>query len=340
MNNEYNYKHELSYISKYIGQDESLVQAGGGNTSIKIDDSRMLVKSSGIELSAVTDNSGFSIVDYRQVREALISDANDDSILKNALIEGLRPSIETYLHSLTDKYTIHSHPLCVTILVCQTNGMGVLKKLFPDAICVGYAKPGIELAKIFFHAIQKNSSAFLFFLKNHGLIVSGNSKEDVLKKHNDVINKLCGYLKISQDANDVAKHLFCEFQKYDNRLIAYHLENLKKTDLFRENKKSSYMFSPDCIVYCGMEFLVVKNLDALENAISEFIKQYGIPKVVIAKDFIFAITTSVRKAKEIESVLKLVAKINQRKIENVDFLSKEDAVKLLNWDAEKYRYNL
>lgn len=340
MDNEEICKRDLSYISKYIGQDENLVQAGGGNTSIKIDECRMLVKSSGIELSAVTETSGVSIVDYRQVKDALTNNVDDDCVLKDALIEGPRPSIETYLHSLTDKYTIHSHPLCVTILACQASGMDVLKRLFPDAVCVSYAKPGIELAKLFFHAIQKSPLASVFFLKNHGLIVCADTKEEVLSKHDNVIKKLCEYLKISQDANNVAKHLFCEFQKYDNRLIAYYLENVKARHLFRRNGESSYMFSPDCVVYCGADFFVVKGLDSLKEEIDVFVKQNGVPKIAIVNDMVFAIAQSVRKAKEIESVAGFIAKINQRKIEDIDYLSKEDALKLINWDAEKYRYSL
>ena len=37
----------LIQISKYAGMRNDLAQAGGGNTSVKIDDQVMLVKSSG-----------------------------------------------------------------------------------------------------------------------------------------------------------------------------------------------------------------------------------------------------------------------------------------------------
>jgi ribulose-5-phosphate 4-epimerase/fuculose-1-phosphate aldolase len=333
------YERDLSYISKYIGQDESLVQAGGGNTSVKIDDCQMLVKSSGIELSAVTEHSGFSVVNYCKIREDLKKDICDESSLDESLIDGARPSIETFLHSLTGKYTIHSHPLCVTILASQRGGMDILSRIFPEAVCVNYAKPGLDLAKLFLHALKEKPSASLFFLKNHGVIVCANTKEDVLKKHDNVIKRLCEYLDIPQDASSVAKCLFDGLQSWDNKLIAYHMEKINARDLFRNNGKSSFMFSPDCIVYCGMEFFVAKSLDSLKDEIDEFVKQYGMPKIAVVNDMVFAIAQSVRKAKEIESVLGLVTKINQRKIENVDYLAKDEAIKLLNWNAEKYRYN-
>ena len=340
MDNEERCRQELSYISKYIGQDEDLVQAGGGNTSIKIDERRMLVKSSGVELSAVTEVSGISVVDYRQVRDALTSSANDDDVLKDALIEGSRPSIETYLHSLTDKYTIHSHPLCVTILASQIGGMDVLSQMFPEAVCVNYAKPGLDLAKNFLLVSKKKPSASVFFLKNHGLIVCAGTKEEVLKRHDVVIDYLCKYLGIPQDASIVAKRLFEDLQSWDNGLIAYYMEKISARNLFRNNGKSSFMFSPDCVVYCGMELFVVKKLDLLRDELNAFVKEYGMPKVAVINDLVFAIAPSVRKAKDIEGVLGLVVKINQRKKENIDYLSKGNALELLDWESEKYRFKL
>lgn len=45
-------------ISKYAGMRNDLAQAGGGNTSVKLDDRVMLVKSSGFQLADVSENSG------------------------------------------------------------------------------------------------------------------------------------------------------------------------------------------------------------------------------------------------------------------------------------------
>lgn len=52
----------LIQISKYAGMREDLVQAGGGNTSVKLSDTEMLIKASGFQLADITEKEGFAIV--------------------------------------------------------------------------------------------------------------------------------------------------------------------------------------------------------------------------------------------------------------------------------------
>ena len=54
-------------ISRYAGMRNDLAQAGGGNTSVKLDDKTMLVKSSGIQLAQVSETEGYTKVDYRRI---------------------------------------------------------------------------------------------------------------------------------------------------------------------------------------------------------------------------------------------------------------------------------
>lgn len=49
-------------ISKYSGMREDLVQAGGGNSSFKISDDKMVVKASGFQLADVTEEDGYALV--------------------------------------------------------------------------------------------------------------------------------------------------------------------------------------------------------------------------------------------------------------------------------------
>ena len=66
-------------ISKYAGMRNDLAQAGGGNTSVKLDDRVMLVKSSGFQLADVSENSGYSKIDYRLI---------EDYFKENLLVDG------------------------------------------------------------------------------------------------------------------------------------------------------------------------------------------------------------------------------------------------------------
>jgi rhamnose utilization protein RhaD (predicted bifunctional aldolase and dehydrogenase) len=123
---------ELVEISKYAGERFDLVQAGGGNSSVKFDNTEMIIKASGYLLSDVNDSSGYSRVctdkiakiiknknivneDDKRKREFLTS-----QLVKDATIDKInRPSIETLLHSFLHKYTLHTHPIVVNMLVIR-----------------------------------------------------------------------------------------------------------------------------------------------------------------------------------------------------------------------------
>ena len=56
----------LIKLSKYAGMREDIIQAGGGNTSVKIDNETMFIKSSGYQLSEMEENAGYSKVNYKK----------------------------------------------------------------------------------------------------------------------------------------------------------------------------------------------------------------------------------------------------------------------------------
>jgi len=85
-------------LSKYCGERFDLVQAGGGNSSVKIDD-WMLIKASGYNLSAVDLNKGYVVID----NERLKNDINGENVMDviNYNVFGTkRGSIETFMHAI------------------------------------------------------------------------------------------------------------------------------------------------------------------------------------------------------------------------------------------------
>ena len=50
------------HISRYAGMREDLVQAGGGNSSVKTAPGQMLIKASGFQLADITENTGYCAV--------------------------------------------------------------------------------------------------------------------------------------------------------------------------------------------------------------------------------------------------------------------------------------
>ena len=63
-------------ISKYAGERFDLVQAGGGNCSVKLDNGDMVIKSSGYLLSDIQINNGYSKVNNQKIID----------IIKNKLV--------------------------------------------------------------------------------------------------------------------------------------------------------------------------------------------------------------------------------------------------------------
>ena len=228
---------EFIKISKYAGMREDLVQAGGGNSSVKLDENKMLIKASGFQLADITLESGYSEINYKKIVDFFnntpfdeISNDYEKQLLNDSLISGTRPSIETFLHSITDTFTLHTHPMLVNVLTCRENGMDILKKLFPEALFIDYDTPGIKLAKKYFKTYKENISECkkifnVIFLKNHGLIVSAKSAEEVINKTEDVLVKIEKYLNINMKAYRNATIIYNKMNELFNEENIVYLSN-------------------------------------------------------------------------------------------------------------------
>ena len=342
------------------------VQAGGGNTSEKINDTEMLVKSSGYSLSELSENKGISKVVYKKISDFLFSDeliCSDETkvkkILQDNLISGNRPSIETFLHSITKfKYTAHSHPLTANILLSRKDGETDLQKLFPYSLFVDYATPGLKLTKIYVNALKESqtqgvdsrSKAQIIFLKNHGLVVSADNEDTVINVTEGITSKIADYLGIDiapyQTQSKLLK-LLSEENLISSENIIYLAENTnieKALDVFPSGW--NYKFCPDCVVYCGSEILKLDGLEdevLLKKQARDFVMQNGQPIVILLNHHIYIVAANVAQAQNIESVLSFSAQVvmnNLSSDKQMSYLDKSEVAKLVNWDAEKYRKNL
>ena len=58
----------LIEISKFAGERFDLVQSAGGNSSVKLNNGNMLIKSSGVTLSDLNFNFGFTKVNNKKIK--------------------------------------------------------------------------------------------------------------------------------------------------------------------------------------------------------------------------------------------------------------------------------
>lgn len=343
---------ELIAVSKYAGMREDLAQAGGGNNSVKQDSTRMIIKASGVQLADVSRESGYSTVNYPQIRRFMdelargTAQGDANQALEAALIEGKRPSIETFLHAIAGKVTLHTHPVSVNVLTARRDGMQTLCELFPDALMIGYATPGLELAKRYAQAFLKKdmSSTGKFptvFLKNHGMVVSGENAGEVIDETERITKTVEERIGMDNGAYRTGYEIYRAFEEngLSDGKIVVKAESETVLNAYRQNgcELWAYHTCPDCVVFCGKAAFVYKGPQSARS-LPDFCARYGLPVLIQAHDTLFIRADSVRKAREIESVLAYSARVARycRGYE-MDRLSEAEQNYLLNWDAEKYR---
>ena len=350
----------LVKISKYAGERFDLVQAGAGNSSVKENDGTMLIKASGYLLSEVTEENGFSKVYTQQIADIVknpsILEAKDKRerekisarLVKEAMIGQNRPSIETLLHALMLKYTLHTHPLAVNMIVIQKNWKEILTKIFDDIIMVDYRTPGIELALVLkkemddFRAV-KGKSAKIFFLQNHGLIITSDTIAEIKELNEYVLKKIEAYLNIDlsryKETTAISDLFSCDTE---DSCISYLSEDSQINRIFQTHQELlfSLPFCPDKLVYCGISAVRIAHISD-SNAVKQYEKVYHeVPKVVIFGTRIYIVAKSIKKAKEIEEVLKFHLLVLENAGQKMHFLDLDELAYLSNWEAEQYRQNI
>lgn len=222
---------DLIKISNVTGKDKTLVQGGGGNTSVKTDDGKyMYIKASGTALKDMNAKKGWrrlrldevlSVVQDKSLakldaskREPLVVDrlllACDDNIK-----DGARPSVESHLHGFLDKYVIHLHPLVIAAYVNAKNGKEKILKLFNDEklplLWVPYFDPGFMLATKIAGLVGKYQRWYgekpaVMILQKHGIFVSASTPQKALRLVRKVINTCKGNLEDPKVAKIVKPH--------------------------------------------------------------------------------------------------------------------------------------
>jgi rhamnose utilization protein RhaD (predicted bifunctional aldolase and dehydrogenase) len=347
-------------ISKYAGERLDLVQAAGGNSSVKLDNGEMIIKASGFLLSDVNTQVGYTRVFTKTVAQIVKNNAIINSnnkrqresltaqFIKEATIDKQnRPSIETLLHSLLNKYTLHTHSIVVNMIVVQKKWKEILNTIFKEneIAYVEYETPGIELAI----ALDKELRKFekipnIIILQNHGLIVTSEEKNEIKILTEYVLKKIENYLKIDMERFKLTNRISYMFESiYDDTNISYLCEDrflneqLKKNDeLFLKTP-----FSPDTFVYCGFSPVIIVDLLDTQSLDDYKAKNQELPKVVIYDRKLFFRASTLKKAKEMEEVFKFhLMVLKQCEQSDNNFLDLKELAYLNNWEAEKYRQEM
>ena len=172
------------YGSRLLGVEPSLVQWGGGNTSVKLREvdyrgeevDVLRVKASGSDLKTIEGKhfAGLRQVDLDRLRDVpTLADEVMVDYLNHALLNSsdARPSIETLLHGFMPyRWVDHTHADAIVAVTNQPNGIEATVRVFGTrVVVVPWVRPGFDLAKAVFAQWEADRSVEGVVLVNHGL---------------------------------------------------------------------------------------------------------------------------------------------------------------------------
>jgi NAD(P)-dependent dehydrogenase (short-subunit alcohol dehydrogenase family)/rhamnose utilization protein RhaD (predicted bifunctional aldolase and dehydrogenase) len=293
-------------MSRIVGSDRSLVQGGGGNTSVKSADGKyMYIKASGTALKDMTQRTG-----WRRMSLDLVSSIiRDKSLAKlqtqtteNEVVNRLllacddkltrvaRPSVEAHLHAFLDKCVIHLHPSAAGAYLNAKNGKARLERLFedesPPPLWVPYTDPGFVLAKKIAKLVDDYQNRFgkkpaILFLEKHGLLISAQTSDAALRLVRKVINRCNSKLRqpkagkikpISQevitDAKLCIRRAFFEATREYTTVSYFCDDAIAAFWRLKDAPKmlSSAILTPDELLYANGPAMWVKKCDAKKIA--------------------------------------------------------------------------
>ncbi|MBF0508712.1 MAG: class II aldolase [Deltaproteobacteria bacterium] len=352
---------EFVGMSKYAGERFDLVQAGGGNSSVKTDNDIMLIKASGVALSEVELDRGFARVRLGPLLDLITANAASQGptpsgrealaaqVVRTATSnETARASIETLMHAILGKYVLHTHPIAVNILTAKPDWQEILGPLFPEAVLVPYRTPGIELALALYdrlrdRKISNDGRPVTAFLQNHGLIISADTAAKATATTEAVIQRIERHLNLNFDAYKLVSRISGYINRQtDSPRICHQSDDPELLNLWRANPdtRATRPFCPDMLVYNGEAPLVVDDLNQ-DQPLAAYMAEYGgPPRVVVFRDRVFFVAPNLRKAREMESVFKFHLIVTNHLNGAVNYLSPEEIEHLRRLESEQYRQKL
>lgn len=343
---------ELVNLSKQLGHSFNFVQAGGGNISIKTDN-MMLVKASGVHISDITERDNYVVLENDSLMNDVKSGIKKQLHIYQYFKNG-KGSMESYMHSILDKYVIHLHILQLNRILVSSDAYDQLKALFPDCIILDYITPGFPISQ----ELLRDQLSPMIFLKNHGVIIHSNSLEDVYKHLTELQEKLpsgCSPPEnkierfktdsiVQYKIHDRLYHIFKKRWYVHSSLHSFIIDYL--SDETRRKIFTERITTPDIYIYCGPKPLICEDDMCLETAIHNFVSETSSVPIInmifnTSEDRwgIYIVGHNIHNCKEIEDVLVTSLLTNDQTIKKT-YLSSEDINILKNCNDEIYRKNL
>ncbi|MCV2865092.1 class II aldolase/adducin family protein [Albidovulum sediminicola] len=331
----------LADLSARIGADPLLIQAAGGNTSIK-DGDVMWIKASGTLLADALDRDVFVACDLPGMRAALAEGAaRADQPAEFALDkDGLRPSIETSLHAVFPQaVVVHVHCVnTIALAICADAEQALARRLSAfDWAFVPYVKPGAQLAALVRQT--RGPKTDVIVLGNHGLIVAADTVEAVEELLLAVVAALRAD-PLTQPPIDTAKLAARAGDGFEPLPVGHPLHIVAQVPQLCELATAGSLY-PDHVIFCGPGAATLNAGEAPRQAVDRRLAEGFPPPVFLLVPETGALVRS-DASSGARALVRCLGDVLSRleKGAAVTHLTAEQDQELTNWDAEKYRQAL
>lgn len=378
-------------LSREYGANREFVIAGGGNTSVK-NAEHLWVKGSGTTLADITGD-GFVKMNRSALDGILGTPFPTERTAREAKFKAAvmaarvhpekeqRPSVEALLHHLMPrKYVVHTHPTLINMFTCCEEGEAEIRgTLGKDALWIADVDPGLILARTLSDALEAyrretgKDTPRAILLQNHGLVVGGDTVEEVKQNTDWIISALRARLeKITPAPESGAADASAEpaGDPWINTIapaLRMLLADNGQPRLVRVNQSAEVMtfvrsprgramadagpLTPDQIVYCRSFPLWVecpepdaapqRVVETLRQAVTGYKQRYSAPPqvVLVAGLGLFAVGGDIAGLESAMHVYVDAIKImlGASRIGRIRCLSGEQRDFIETWEAESYR---
>jgi rhamnose utilization protein RhaD (predicted bifunctional aldolase and dehydrogenase) len=326
----------LVKLSARIGHDLDLVQAGGGNTSLK-DGETLWIKASGKWLVNAEHEDMFVPVPLADTEESLAT--GNERLPEYAVRSGtlLRPSVETTMHAvLPQRVVIHVHSVCAISWAAQADG----ERLVSDRLAglrwawIPYIHPGVPLALRIRQELDRRPDVLL--LANHGLVVAADDCETAEALLADVERRLSTSPRPAPEP---------DFEALDELAAGsgWAPAHDQEVHALGTNKRSAAVAAggtmyPDHCVYLGPAAADLRPGESIAQAIARYTARndYQPAFLLVHGQGVLTSDRLSRAGRELLVCLKRVVE-GIPADSTISYLEESQVARLMKWDAEKYR---
>lgn len=333
----------LAEASQRIGADPLLIQAAGGNSSIKEDDT-LWVKASGLWLRDALQRPMFVPVALSQVRERVRSGDDDPvgpAVLQSLAIAGLRPSIETTLHALMPhRVVLHVHAIDAIVWAVLPDAQATLTKRLAGLNWgwVEYRRPGLPLTHAVAELTQRQV-VDVVLMANHGMVIGADTvpQAEALLQH--VVDRLRLAVRRAPRADSAGLARDAEGTGW--QLPVHPDSHGVATDPLNLRRAERGVLYPDHVVFLGHRVATAPTHLTGDGALRAWLVQQRSlatppPYVAVPGRGVLVRDDLPEAAQE---MLACLAHVLERLPECPEpvYLPDEETRALANWEAEKFR---